>query len=119
MTFSSVFSQKKVWIDDNWNSTTVEKARYYKTSVSEEGILSYYFKNGKIAKKESYENGVLEGDCLEYYETGELKKAGKYEKGKKEGVWKTFYKNGKIKIRGKYRDGEKVGVWKTFYKNVY
>ena len=117
---SSLFAQDKIWIDANWNLTSAEKAVYYKTNISKEGIVSYFFKNNnKLAKKETYSDGVLEGAFFEYFETGELKNAGKYEEGKKDGVWKTYYKNGKIKTRGKYREGEKVGVWKTFYKNVY
>ena len=117
---STYFSQSKFWVDADWNPTSKENATYYKTiSTIDNGELNYYFMDGELAKKETYIEGLLEGDYYEYYKTGELKETGKYVEGSRDGVWKVFYKNGKIKSRGKYRDGEKVGVWKTFYKNVY
>ena len=113
------FAQDKIWIDTDWKATTKEKATYYKLAMPQNGELRYFFKNATVAKKETYENGILDGDYSEYYESGNLKETGKYEEGKREGIWKTYYENGKIKIRGKYREGEKVGVWKTYYKNDY
>ncbi len=83
------------------------------------GIVTYYYKNGNISKKEKYKRGKLNGLFQEYYITGELKIDGSYNDGMKQGVWKFYYKTGKIKTKGKYRDGEKVGIWKTYYKNVY
>lgn len=112
-------AQDKIWVDVDGNLTSKDKATFYKLSVPQNGVLNYFFKNGKIAKKETYEDGVLEGNYYEYYESGNLKETGDYETGKRDGIWKTYYENGKIKIRGKYRNGEKVGVWKTYYKNDY
>lgn len=83
------------------------------------GLLTYYFQNGTIAKKERYKKGVLNGLYKEYYPSGELRIDGNYDKGYEEGIWKYYHKTGKIKTKGKFKNGEKVGVWKTFYKNVY
>lgn len=83
------------------------------------GIVTYYYKQGTVSKKEKYKKGQLNGLYQEYYPTGELKVDGSYDNNKKEGVWKFYYKTGKIKTKGKYRNGEKVGIWKTYYKNVY
>lgn len=83
------------------------------------GLVTYYFNNGTVAKKERYRRGVLNGMYKEYYPSGELKIDGAYDKGYEEGVWKYYHKTGKIKTKGHYKNGEKVGVWKTFYKNVY
>ena len=83
------------------------------------GLVTYYFNNGTVAKKERYRRGVLNGIYKEYYPSGELKIDGTYDKGYEEGVWKYYHKTGKIKTKGHYKNGEKVGVWKTFYKNVY
>ena len=83
------------------------------------GVVTYYYKDGKIAKKEKHKNGQVNGLYQEYYPSGELKVDGNYYDGKKEGVWKYYYKTGKIKTKGKYREDEKVGIWKTYYKNVY
>ena len=83
------------------------------------GLVTYYFNNGTISKKEKYKKGLLDGLYKEYYPSGELKIDGAYDKGYEEGVWKFYHKTGKIKTRGKYKNGEKVGIWKTYYKNVY
>jgi len=83
------------------------------------GIVTYFYQNGNLFKKERYKNGRVFGLYQEFYSTGEVMIDGGYENGLKEGVWKVYYKTGKIKSKGKYHNGEKVGVWKTFYKNVY
>lgn len=109
-------------IDYYRNGNKFREGKAKSAKVSEEqffGIVSYFYKNGKISKKEEYEDGLLDGDYFEYFEKGEVKAMGSYTEGKKDGVWKFFTKSGKIKQKGKYRDGQKVGVWKTYYKNVY
>lgn len=83
------------------------------------GVVTYFYKNGNVSKKESYKKGEKNGIYQEYFETGELKLQGKFQDNLKEGAWKMFYKAGKIKSKGQYSKGEKVGVWKTYYKNVY
>ena len=135
------------WLIDYYKNGTKQMEGFSFVSGPKEdkldGLVAYFFENGKIFQKVNYKSGVLEGNrkiyfesgklkteaeykdgkivgsFSEFYETGELKETGEYEEGKREGVWKTFYKNGKIEMKGKYREGEKVGVWKTFYKNVY
>lgn len=116
----SVYSQDKVYFDENWNVTDKENASYYRlvvnTKSEKEWIIDYYI-SGKKAQEAKYINGKPEGKFSVYYDSGELKVEGIYEKGLKVGVWKTYYKNGKIKEKGKYDNDEKVGVWKMFYKN--
>jgi hypothetical protein len=90
----------------------------YKSGVIH-GARKIYFSSGALKSEAVYEDGKIIGSFSEFYTTGELKETGEYEEGKREEIWKTFYKNGKIQMKGKYREGEKVGVWKTFYKNVY
>lgn len=83
------------------------------------GLVTYYFNNGTISKKERYKKGLLDGLYKEYYRSGELKIDGAYDKGYEEGVWKFYHKTGKIKTKGRYKNGEKVGKWITYYRNVY
>ena len=104
----------------NGNKYREGKAEF--TTVGREkfsGLVTYYFNNGTVAKKERYRKGVLNGLYKEYYPSGELKVDGNYDKGYEEGVWKYYHKTGKIKTKGHFKNGEKVGIWKTFYKNVY
>ena len=109
-------------IDYYKNGNVYREGKAELTTVGREkfsGLLTYYFNNGTIAKKERYRRGVLNGLYKEYYPSGELKIDGAYDKGYAEGVWKYYHKTGKIKTRGRFKNGEKVGIWKTFYKNVY
>lgn len=82
-----------------------------------DGVVHYFYENGKKFQVVNYFDGQPEGKFYEYYDTGELKRTGKYIEALREGNWKVYYQNGKIKGKGKYNKGEKVGVWKTFYKN--
>lgn len=109
-TIKDFYSNGKIYREGNSETTVLKRESFF-------GKVTYYFKNGKIFKKENYENGRLEGRFYEYYETGEPYKTGAYEDNLKEGVWKTYYRNGKIKEKGKYHKGDKEGVWKTYYKN--
>ncbi len=83
------------------------------------GLITYYFNNGVVLKKEKYKKGLLDGLYKEYYLSGELKVDGTYDKGFEEGIWKFYDKTGKIKTKGRYKNGEKIGKWITYYKNVY
>lgn len=83
------------------------------------GLVTYFYPQGSILKKEKYKAGILDGSYKEYYSTGELRVDGIYDKGFKVGIWKIYYKSGKIKTKGRYRKGEKVGEWTTFYRDVY
>ena len=83
------------------------------------GVVTYYYNDGTVSKKEKYKKGELDGPYKEYYPTGELKVDGTYVNGKKQRNWKIYYKSGKIKTKGKYRNGEKVGEWTTYYRDVY
>ncbi|MGG8497256.1 toxin-antitoxin system YwqK family antitoxin [Tenacibaculum sp. TC6] len=110
------------WIIDYYGSGQVQMEGFSTVNKPGEeefdGLVTYYYENGKPSHKATYKNGKLHGLRKVFYETGELKEQGKYVNGKREGVWKTFYKNGKIKERGKYKDNEKTGIWKTFHKNT-
>ncbi|PQJ75985.1 hypothetical protein BTO13_12455 [Polaribacter gangjinensis] len=114
---SPLQSQEIIWLDENLEKTSQEKADFYRIDEKLEGEIIYYYKKRTKFRKVFYSKGKLNGMFYEYYETGELKETGYYVNGLKEGVWKEFYKGGKIKSKGKYANDEKVGIWKMFYKN--
>jgi antitoxin component YwqK of YwqJK toxin-antitoxin module len=112
--------QDKVWFDANGNTTTKEKAVYYRVFSNDKKdnkIIIDYYLSGKKAKESYVIKGKKEGKFVEFYATGEVMIIGEFENGFREGMWKTYYNNGKIKEKGKYSSGEKTGVWKLFYKN--
>jgi antitoxin component YwqK of YwqJK toxin-antitoxin module len=112
--------QEKVWLDLNGNTTTKERAFYYRVFSNDKKknktIIDYYL-SGQKAKESYIVKGKKEGKFVQFYATGEVKTIGGFENGFREGMWKTYYNNGKMKEKGKYSRGEKTGVWKLFYKN--
>ncbi|AUC86242.1 hypothetical protein CW731_13570 [Polaribacter sp. ALD11] len=113
-------AQEKNWFDANGNSSTKEKAVYYRISFNnkiENKLIVDYYISGEKAKEFFFVEGSKDGKFIEFYVTGEVKTTGKFEDGYRDGMWKTYDKNGNIKEKGKYDKGKKVGVWKNFYKN--
>ena len=62
-----------------------------------------------------YKQGKDHGEWLFYYKNGNLMTKGSFDSGKKIGSWKYFYENGKIHKQHFYdSEGNRSGVWKTF-----
>lgn len=102
------------------------------------GEWQFFRPNGKIASREFYKNGQLDGISTTYYESGEIFEEMQYVNGIPSGFWKQFYKNGKkqlettflngnlngtykcwndggtITLDGRFNNGVKVGNWKVF-----
>lgn len=114
---TSFTNQETVWLDENLQKTSQDKAVYYKIGNKLNGKVSYFYKRRTVYRNAFYVDGKLDGVFSEYYNTGELREVGKYKNGSREGNWKVYYKSGKIKKKGRYSNGKKVGIWKIFYKN--
>ena len=114
---SSVYSQKKIWLDVDLKETDKINSVYYKVISEDKKKENYFYKSGNIFRKLNYSKRRPIDNFVEFYETGELKISGKFENDLKEGIWKIYYKNGKIKEKGKYKNDDKVGIWKSYYKN--
>ena len=160
-----------IWYDANWNITIKNQASYFRTpSIKKgngyviidyflsgakqmeafsltndedhfDGIVTWYYENGKVMQTVNYKNGVLNGErknyyingilkdqfsykdakitgkWVSYYENTKISETGSYENGDRNGFWKEYYKNGKLKGEGKYANDKKVGVWKMYYYN--
>ena len=120
------------------NGTLKSKGKMFRKDRIGEWL--YYFPNGDIMSKESYENGKLEGFVKNFYANGKLTEVTQYKEGKKNGVSKVYsengtileivnYKKGKLngegkyydlkgalKEKGLYRNGKRYGKWE-FYIN--
>ncbi len=135
----------KIWFDANWKKTSKDKALYFREisqkngkgfwfqdyyisgkkqmeglSLKKEiefydGLVTWYFENGKIFQKVNYINGYINGERLVYFKNGNLKAKLLYERGRKNGPAKEYYQDGRLKAQGNYRDNKKVGTWKRFY----
>lgn len=111
----------------------------YLRNKQKEGEWVYYHFNSKnVMMRETYKNGLLEGEKKVFYTNGSLAESTLYSKGKREGLSKKMaengavleevnYKNdlesgeaiyrdalGNIIYSGKYVEGAKKGTWKVF-----
>ena len=59
-----------------------------------DGTLECYFKNGKLSLKRTYNNGKLNGECIEYTEDGLIKRAANFNNGELTGLYTQFNEDG-------------------------
>ena len=106
-----------------------------------EGTWIGYHKNGEIAYKSNYLNGLLEGDNWSYYDNKKLKSHTFFKNGKldefnifyhkngqlafkykykefiQHGKQIEYHENGQLKFSGIYRNGKKDGDHREYYQN--
>jgi len=117
----------KIWFDANWKKTSKDKALYFRKISQKngkafwfqdyyisgkkqmeglslkkdiefyDGLVTWYFENGKIFQKVNYINGYINGERLVYFKNGKLKTKLLYERGRKNGPAKEYYQDGRLK----------------------
>ncbi len=127
--------------DESDNIVSIE---YFNTSFNNIQLIKieYYYTNGQLDKIENYNNGLLDGPCLEYFNNGKIKREGQYKNGEQYGVWFTYFdngnkesiyhanhlgklngsitqwfENGEMKTKGNYLNDEKHGIWTYWFIN--
>jgi antitoxin component YwqK of YwqJK toxin-antitoxin module len=121
----SLFGQKTIWFDKNWQQTSKENSVYYRPEpkkVKSGFWIVDYYKNGQVQMEgfstvNSPNNESFDGLVTYYHQNGKPFHKANYKNGKLEGVRKVFYETGELKEQGRYKDGKRQGIWKTFYKN--
>lgn len=73
------------------------------------GDFYWYYKNGEVSKKMSFENGIPNGECIEYYENNKLKSKATYKNGSLDGEYSIYLPDGKIMERGVYKENNYLG----------
>ena len=82
------------------------------------GECKSYFISGNIKSKQSYYNGLDNGEWVFYYLNGNIQTKGYFNRGVRIGDWIYYFENGKIWKKNNYDDnGNKTGNWKTFSQN--
>ncbi|MET6990055.1 toxin-antitoxin system YwqK family antitoxin [Sediminicola arcticus] len=79
--------------------------------------LEYYYGNGNLKEKNTYEKGKKTGPYKKFTENGEVLISGNFLGYKKNDEWLEYYSNGNQKQVGHYIDGMQTGEWKYFYDN--
>ncbi len=82
----------------------------------QQGEWTYYFDNGKINRKATFDKGQPEGPREIYRADGTLAAKRDFRDGKRHGEWTTYDETGKQPLREEhYVDGQRDGVWKYWY----
>ncbi|MBR4267424.1 MAG: toxin-antitoxin system YwqK family antitoxin [Bacteroidales bacterium] len=116
-------------VDDN-NKKQGEWLSYYdtlQTLVSsrgnyvndiQQGVWTYYYRNGNIKYSLTYVNGVVSGPAKVYYPSGIVQEEGTWDNGHWVGDYKFFYSNGKLAQDFDYdNDGSRNGVQKYYFES--
>ncbi len=71
-----------------------------------DGILTWFFKNGKIKAQGPLVDGKMEGSWTFYRETGQLWQTGSLKKDLKHGEWIRYDREGAIEYRETFLEGK-------------
>jgi uncharacterized protein len=74
-----------------------------------EGEWRYYYNDGTIMSKGSFQNNFESGIWKFYYKNEKVEQSGVYKNGKEDGLWEWFYENGSIKREEEYYNGKQEG----------
>lgn len=96
--------------------------KYYKKE--KDSVWTYFSPPGFLSYKETYKNGILEGEKLVYYppaneriKTQQVFQQYQFVKGKLEGPVKEFFPDGKVKMEGTYKNNNLHGEVKKYHPN--
>lgn len=81
------------------------------------GLITEYYKDGKIVKEVNYKEGKQHGIEKRYFPDGKLEVEYYYENGEREGWGKIYHENGNLWIEAYYSNGDYNGEVKTYDKN--
>ena len=76
-----------------------------------------YYPDGKLFRKITSINEMLDGDYLEYYANGNLKNKAFFKNDKQEGEYIAYYKNGAIMQKVLYKNGVRNGEAAEYYES--
>ncbi|HRH01611.1 MAG TPA: hypothetical protein PLN13_05505 [Bacteroidia bacterium] len=108
---SSITSESKPKTDSVF---TLQISNDSDPKMTEEGLNTDYYNNGKEKMKGVIKDGLREGLWQAWYETGVLWSEANYVKGINHGKSVTYFENGKIRYEGMYTNGQKTGIWNYY-----
>ena len=93
----------------------IEQKGKYTKSGKPDGLWKWWYDNKQLQREETYVRGKEEGEITEYFEDGKIATKGQYEEGEETGKW--LINNGDYKEEGNFKNGEKDGLWIGLYDN--
>jgi len=94
---------------------TIEITGSYTQKGEKDGEWRWYYPNGNLLSKETYSEGLLDGENFSLSIEGDTLECGKFVEGQEEGKW--YYVNDSVRMEGSYSDGKKEGIWKVYHAN--
>ena len=104
------------WIYYHKNSEVVMITENYNDQGELTGERTVYYKNGQVAERALYKNGLLHGLSEWFSDKGKLIKSSVYENDDLNGLSINNDSNGNISSKGRYEKNKKVDVWE-YYTN--
>ena len=98
-----------------WNNGNKNKGNY--KDGKEEGLQTYWHKNGQKKVEENYKNGKQDGLTVWWHENGQKSSEVNYKDGKQEGLNVGWHSNGRKRFEGNMKNGKKDGVWTHWHKS--
>jgi len=80
---------------------------FLKNNISD-GIVCWYYDNGKIKSECSYKKNMLNGISTHYYKSGKVKAKENYKDNKLEGLSIYYYENGSLMSEENFRNGKLI-----------
>ncbi|KGK28731.1 hypothetical protein [Cellulophaga sp. E6(2014)] len=120
------YAQSKIYFDKDWNTTTKEKAEFYRLLTKKNDSLFHikdFYINGKLQMEghiSELENETLEDKIVWYTAEGKITNSATYKKGILHGPSITYLDNGKIDYTTEYKNGEIYdGIYSSRYSDAY
>ncbi len=85
----------------------VKKEEGFINNGVDDGLRTYYYKDGTKKLYRNYFKGIQEGETAKYFPNGQLQYKGIFKNGKEEGIWTEWYSTGVEKWVTEYRSGKK------------
>jgi len=100
------------------NGKLMAKGKYINQNIKD-SIWEYYGTDGALLLKESYKNGVLNGNTVAYFRNGNRSKLAPYNNGKLDGTYKEYWEDisGLIRLEITYKNGVRYGPINVYYDN--
>lgn len=98
----------------DWDLPPIEVLTGEHFNVTEAGIYTQNYLDGKPALEGQLVHMLREGVWKHYYPNGDLMAEGIYLQGEKSGDWTFFFPGGQIKSQGIFKNDMKHGLWSEF-----
>lgn len=119
----SVFAQKPIYLDENWQPTIKENMSFYREIIKQGSatLVKDFYKNGKLqmqgtAVDATLNNEIWDGEVTWYYANGKPQSTRHFKNGEAVGITKSYDEKGRVIEDFVYNeDGSFMGSSRTYY----